>query len=149
MNEKPPQTYTGACLCGAVEFEYRGPSLWCAHCHCSQCRRAHGAAFVTWVGVEDNRFTPLNQQSLSWYRSSEDGERGFCSSCGSTLFFRSTRWPNEIHIARANIEGDIDIEPTVHVTYGSSEVPWFEFDDPLPHKTSGAHQDIDQTTADQ
>jgi hypothetical protein len=149
MNEKPPQTYTGACLCGAVEFEYRGPSLWCAHCHCSLCRRAHGAAFVTWVGVEDNRFTPLNQQSLSWYRSSEDGERGFCSSCGSTLFFRSTRWPNEIHIARANIEGDIDIEPTAHVTYGSSEVSWFQFDDQLPHKTSDTHQDKDQTTAGQ
>jgi hypothetical protein len=39
----------GACLCGAVKIETTLPSLWSAHCHCSSCRRAHGAAFVTYV----------------------------------------------------------------------------------------------------
>ena len=46
----------GGCLCGAVRFEITLPSKWCAHCHCSMCRRAHGAGVVTWFGVPEDRF---------------------------------------------------------------------------------------------
>ena len=45
----------GGCLCGAVTFVASGPPKWVAHCHCSMCRRAHGAAFVTWVGMPAER----------------------------------------------------------------------------------------------
>lgn len=40
------------CLCGDITLAATLPSLWAAHCHCSLCRRAHGAAFVTWVGMD-------------------------------------------------------------------------------------------------
>ena len=40
----------GGCHCGAVRFVARFPSRFVAHCHCASCRRAHGAAFVTWAG---------------------------------------------------------------------------------------------------
>jgi hypothetical protein len=138
MSDSASPRYTGACLCGSVEFEFSGPSLWCAHCHCSLCRRAHGAAFVTWVGVAEARFDLVKKAGLRWYQSSDIAERGFCADCGSTLFFRSRRWPNEIHVARANVEGDLDIEPAVHVSYGSPEVPWFKFTDGLPHRHGNA-----------
>jgi hypothetical protein len=48
MSEKE---VSGHCLCGAVRFTARLPSLFCAHCHCSMCRRNHGAGFVTWFAV--------------------------------------------------------------------------------------------------
>ncbi len=124
-------TYSGSCLCTAVRFEYEGPSLWCAHCHCSLCQRAHGAPVVTWVGVEEERFNLISQQNLSWYASSTDSERGFCNRCGSTLLFRSRRWPGQVHVVRSNIEGDIDVQPAAHV-YWASHAPWFEFEDSLP-----------------
>ena len=41
-----PSTH-GGCLCGDVRFTVDWPSKWIAHCHCSMCRRAHGAAYVT------------------------------------------------------------------------------------------------------
>ena len=44
-------TVTGGCLCDAVRFRITLPTLFCAHCHCSMCRRPHGAAFVTWTAV--------------------------------------------------------------------------------------------------
>jgi hypothetical protein len=127
-------TYTGACLCGAVQFEYQPPSLWCAHCHCSLCQRAHGAPVVTWVGVAQQQFHLTADQALRWYRSSVDSERGFCSHCGSTLFFRSERWPGEIHIVHPNIKGDIDVMPAVHV-HCESKAHWFTFDDSLPRRS--------------
>lgn len=126
-------TYNGACLCGEVTFDYQPPSLWCAHCHCSLCQRAHGAPVVTWVGVSQEGFTLTAGSSLRWYRSSADSERGFCADCGSTLFFRSERWPGEVHIVRTNIDGDIDTEPSVHV-HCESRARWFAFEDSLPRQ---------------
>ena len=124
------QSYTGSCLCDDLRFGFDGPSLWCAHCHCSMCQRTHGAPLVTWVGVAEERFRILAGDTLHWHRSSPEAERGFCNHCGSSLFFRSTRWPGEIHVVRTNIEGELDREPEVHA-YWESHARWFSFDDDL------------------
>lgn len=129
------ETYGGSCLCGAVQFHFTGPSLWCAHCHCSLCQRAHGAPVVTWVGADEQRFVLDRGGSLRWYASSEDSERGFCSTCGSTLFFRSQRWPGEMHIVRSNLAGEIDRTPQAHVHW-ESHVDWLVLGDELPRSGS-------------
>jgi len=49
-------TVTGSCLCGAVAFAVDLPTAVCAHCHCTQCRRAHGAAYVTWFTLPKERW---------------------------------------------------------------------------------------------
>ena len=123
--------FTGGCLCGAVRFEVRSPTKWCAHCHCSLCRRAHGAAFVTWFGVEQTQFELISgDEHLSWYRSTPEARRGFCGRCGSTLFFESERWSDETHIALAQMDGPIDRAPKVHVFY-DAHVDWVEPGDDL------------------
>jgi hypothetical protein len=128
-----PAVVSGACQCGATRFEFDLPSKWVAHCHCSMCRRAHGAAFVTWVGVASAQFRWLGDAELRWYASSAEAERGFCARCGSPIAFRSSRWPGEIHLARALIDGALDREPQVHV-FTDSQVPWIELGDHLPRK---------------
>ena len=121
---------TGQCLCGNLAFQFELPTLWCSHCHCAMCQQAHGAAFVTWVGVDEKGFE-VTKGAPRWYSSSAEAERGFCSDCGSTLFFRSTKWPGEIHIVRSNIAGGIDRRPSVHVGW-ESHVDWIEVNDGLP-----------------
>lgn len=126
----------GSCFCGAVRFDVRLPSKWVAHCHCSMCRRAHGAAFVTWVGSEAAGATIDDPQSqLRWYASSPGAERGFCACCGSSLFFRSARWPGELHIVLANFSEPVDRAPQAHV-FWSAHVDWSATDpnDALPRK---------------
>jgi len=88
-----------ACLCGDVRIAAALPSLWSAHCHCSPCRRAHGAAYVTWIGFRAGgcRFVDPHDR-LRWFASSPGAERGLCSRCGSSLAFRSERWPGELHL---------------------------------------------------
>jgi hypothetical protein len=121
----------GGCLCGATQFELDLPSKWCAHCHCSMCRRAHGAGYVTWVGFESSHFRLLKgDRDLQWYRSSPGTRRGFCGTCGSTMLFESERWPGEIHVALACIDGRIDRAPQAHVFY-DSHVDWIPIDDSL------------------
>jgi hypothetical protein len=132
MSEKVP--FTGKCLCGAVRFEVTPPTKWCAHCHCSLCRRAHGAAFVTWFGVERSNFKLASGSDVvSWYQSSREARRGFCSRCGSTMFFESQRWPDEVHITLAHMDGAIDRSPTAHVFY-DSHVDWVELGDKLSRR---------------
>jgi len=131
------QSLKGSCLCGKLRFSCTGASLWCAHCHCSMCQRAHGAPLVTWVGVPEEALEIRGQESLRWYQSTDAAQRGFCTNCGSTLFFRSSRWPGEMHVVRANIEGNIDRGPSGHA-YWESHASWFAFEDDLPRKNSGA-----------
>ena len=126
---------SGKCLCGAVSFTVEFPSNWVAHCHCSLCQKTHGAAFVTWVGLERSQVSIQNQDDLlSWYPSSEGAKRGFCSRCGSSLFFCSLKWPTEIHITRANFIERVDREPQVHAYY-DTHVTWFDVNSDLPKKS--------------
>ena len=125
------QVFSGGCLCGAVRFEVTPPTKWCAHCHCSLCRRAHGAAFVTWVGVEKANFELVSGGGeISWYQSTPEARRGFCTACGSTLLFEGERWSDEVHIALAAMDGPIDRSPQAHVFY-DAHVDWVELGDDL------------------
>ena len=60
----------GGCLCGAVRYSIGLPPLWVAHCHCSMCRRAQGAGFVTWVGASETCFVlQSGTEALARYQS--------------------------------------------------------------------------------
>lgn len=125
---------SGQCLCGQVAFTISFPSNWVAHCHCTLCQRAHGAAFVTWVGMNAEQVTVHDEhQQLAWYASSGDAQRGFCKNCGSTVFFRSKQWPDELHITLANFSQPVDRAPQVHA-YFDTHVSWFACNDKLPTK---------------
>jgi hypothetical protein len=131
-------TVHGRCLCGDLAFAAELPSRWVAHCHCSQCRHGSGAAFVTWVGLDAARARIDDALGrLRWFHSSPGAERGFCTRCGSSLFFRSTRWPGELHVTLANFDGPVDRAPQAHV-FWDTHVDWVRLDDKdgLPRKTS-------------
>lgn len=117
---------SGRCLCGEVVFSAALPSMFCAHCHCEYCRAAHGAAFVTWTGVGAGGFSiDRGAEALTWFASSEHSRRGFCSSCGTTMFYESDVAPGEMHIATACIETPLDKTPAAHV-FIDHKVSWLD-----------------------
>lgn len=123
---------TGSCLCGTIRFSIAPPTLFCGHCHCSMCRRSHGAGFVTWFAVPRTRFRlEAGEASLVRYPSSDHGTRSFCALCGSSLFCESRRHPEQIDIVLANMEGSIDRPPQVHVYY-DDRAEWVAAEDGLP-----------------
>ena len=124
--------FAGSCLCGAVSFAVTPPTLFFSHCHCRWCREAHGAAFVSWVGAAEERFRYLpGSTQPAWYQSTPQSRRGFCPTCGATLFFASTLCPGEIHVARPAIQGNIDRAPQGHL-FWDQRVAWIEVGDSLP-----------------
>lgn len=103
--ENSDHEFRGRCMCSAVRFGFNGPPRFVADCVCDSCRSAHGAAVVTWVGVKEPQFSFVTDTaSVAWYPSSAESERGFCTSCGTRLLFRSTKWPGEIHMAVACLD---------------------------------------------
>jgi hypothetical protein len=122
----------GSCLCGAVNFTLRLPSKWVAHCHCTRCQRAHGAALVTWVGAAADQVSiDDGQAALRWFEGPGGSRRGLCAHCGSSLFFCADRWPGEMHMARANFIDALDREPQLHA-YFDTHVSWLAHADALP-----------------
>jgi len=84
----PDETLTGRCLCGAVAFELRPPVRDVIVCHCRQCARWTGYAVAATAVTSENFRLIQGAESLRWYAASEHAERGFCSTCGSSLLWK-------------------------------------------------------------
>ncbi|MEM7017830.1 MAG: GFA family protein [Pseudomonadota bacterium] len=88
-----------------MKFSFSGAPRSIKDCVCETCRRAHGASAVCWVCVTTPQFSlDAGESSLKWYQSSAESQRGFCSACGTRMLFRSSKWPDETHMALACID---------------------------------------------
>jgi hypothetical protein len=122
----------GSCLCGAVRFEVSGPLERVAHCHCTMCQRAHGAAFATWAALPAERVrVTAGESDVTQYRSSEIGTRSFCRVCGSSMFCTPDTHPGTIDVALGCLAPDHGAIPRVHV-FWDDRADWVELADRLP-----------------
>jgi hypothetical protein len=76
----------GSCLCGAVTFQIAGPVSPIEVCHCVQCRKWTGHFFAN-IEVAREILQVYGENHITWHHSSQKVRRGFCATCGSTLFF--------------------------------------------------------------
>jgi len=132
MSTDAPDATRGHCLCGAVRLRAALPARWVAHCHCTMCQRAHGAGVVTWAGFDEARVLIDDpQQQLRWYASSAEARRAHCARCGTPIAFASSRWPGELHLARALLDQALSQPPSAHV-FHDTHVGWLALGDSLP-----------------
>ena len=138
----------GSCLCGAVQFE-AGPAGFMVHCHCSMCRKHHGAVFATFLAVPREGFRWLaGADEIVTYRSSERGLRPFCRNCGSALPVVLPDWSSIVFVPAGNIEGDPGVRPELHM-FTASRADWYPISDGLPQHASfppvvGAGQTVER-----
>jgi hypothetical protein len=122
----------GSCLCKRVRLEIHGKLGDASHCHCSMCRKAHGAAFGTYAEVRAENFRIVAGEELVLrYRSSAGVERTFCSRCGSRLQFISEKNPGMVEFALGVLDDDPGVRATHHI-FVASKAPWVEITDGLP-----------------
>lgn len=104
-------TKTGGCLCGAVRYALAGPLRPVVNCHCGQCQRFHGT-YGAYTTVNIGQVTLVADETLRWFDSSDKARRGFCATCGSSLFWQS-KGGNELAIAAGSLD-----QPTGLTTKG-------------------------------
>jgi hypothetical protein len=78
---------SGRCLCGAVRFAAKAKDNHVGACHCHMCQRWTAGPFLT-VDCEPGSVRITGEEQLGVYASSEWGERCFCKTCGTPLFWR-------------------------------------------------------------
>lgn len=120
---------TGRCLCGGVAFELEPPLRDVLVCHCSVCRR-QGTLAGAYTSVTADRLRLTADSTLSWYRDVNDRERGFCSRCGSTLFWRSS--PAAVSVSAGALDGD-DLVVGGHI-FVESAAAWESVPRDAPHR---------------
>lgn len=78
--------HTGSCLCGAVTFEVSCALPPPDACHCTKCRKQSGHY---WASTDLPRAAVEihGEDRITWYSSSDRVRRGFCSTCGASLFW--------------------------------------------------------------
>ena len=122
----------GQCLCGAVEIEIGTPARWAWHDHSGATRRAHGAAYATYVGSWRKRFRVTKGQSeITRFRDEATGTaRSFCARCGTPLIYERARSAHMVHIPRALFTGRTGREPRYHIAIAELQ-DWTYLGEPL------------------
>lgn len=125
-------THKGSCLCGQVTYEIHGDLLDVLNCHCSMCRKFHGAAFRTRAAVRVADFQWLSGEYLLTHYESSPGEfKTFCSVCGSSMvtkFHENTEWYG---FPLGSLDTDPGVKPARHI-YVGSKASWYDITDALP-----------------
>ncbi|CCN33753.1 putative Glutathione-dependent formaldehyde-activating enzyme [Vibrio nigripulchritudo SFn27] len=130
--------YRGSCLCGGVTFEITQFDSQVGHCHCSMCRKFHGAAFSTFINVPRGRIRWLTGDLLLRKYTAQNGtERTFCEECGSSLAFKSSKSERgSIEIALSALDDHVPVTPDAHI-FMSSKADWYSDQDDLPKFEQG------------
>lgn len=123
------QTHTGGCLCGAVRYETTGPLRDVVYCHCSQCRRQTGLYYAA-TSVPRQGFRLTVEEGLAWYAASEHAKRGFCSRCGSVLFWRA-EVGTQIAILAGSLDDPSQLKSASHICT-EGRATFYTLDDGLP-----------------
>jgi hypothetical protein len=107
---------SGHCLCGAVELEIDFPAFWAWHDHSAASRRAHGAAYATYIGCwRKHSRVVKGQKSITRFEDAgTESTRSFCSRCGSPLLYERKRSPHMVNIPRALFSSRTGRAPRYH-----------------------------------
>jgi hypothetical protein len=114
---KPAGRASAQCLCGTVRLEIDVPARWAFHDHSAASRRAHGAAYATYVGSWRKRFRIVEgENAITRYDDKAGGTlRSFCARCGTPLFYERARSPHMVNIPRALFSGRTGRQPLYHL----------------------------------
>lgn len=120
----------GSCLCGQVKYQHTGSPQLINNCHCSMCRKAHGAAYGSFLHAKAMGFMWLcGKELLRTYQSSPGAKRAFCSVCGSNMPVLDEQ-EDDVTIPAGTLDTDPKLKPCVHIFVGS-KAPWHDITDSL------------------
>ncbi len=124
----------GQCLCGAVEFAVDVPERTYSVCHCGLCRRWSGGPLMSvHCPAPDTEW--LNDEGLTWFQGTPWAQRGFCSRCGSSLFWRLAEQPEGMLIVSVDALDDGGEFALDRHIYSDAKPDRYDFADDRPRVT--------------
>ena len=123
-----PERLDCSCLCGGAQFSLPGPTGDITACHCVQCRKLSGH-FAASFDADETCVHWHHRETLMEYQTPGKGRRGFCSRCGSSLWFRSAA--GEFSVEAGSVTGPTGGRLAGHI-FVASKGDYYEIDEGLP-----------------
>lgn len=120
---------TGGCLCGAVRYEVKGRLRDTVNCHCSMCQKLHGV-YGAHSKARKVNIAITKSDGLTWYKTSDVAQRGFCKTCGSSLFWEPFDY-DTTGILAGSLDGPTNLKTMGHIFVGEKS-DFYEVNDDLP-----------------
>ena len=139
MSTESITSATGACLCGGVKYEVDGPLRAVVYCHCEQCRRTSGH-YVAATACKPGHLTLSLDDGLRWFRSSPEAQRGFCATCGASLFWRPDHG-KYVSITAGTLDNPTGLDAIQHIFIADAG-DYYSIHDDLPKHADYGDADL-------
>jgi hypothetical protein len=137
--------HSGSCLCGGVRFKTTGKLRDVVACHCSQCRKQTGLYYAA-TNVLVGGLAIEGEERITWYRGSSSARRGFCSVCGSAMFWVADG-ADEISIMAGLLDEPTELKLTHHI-YCADKGDFYEITDGLPQYRQNSPDSLKRALSD-
>jgi hypothetical protein len=126
----------GGCACGAVRYRLKSDPLFVHCCHCLNCQRQTGSAFVINLLIETDRVELLagEPEPVPVPRGSKKQKIWRCPECEIALYSQYTR-ASVRFVRGGTLDDPASVAPDVHI-YTRSKLPWVELPESVPAFTS-------------
>jgi len=125
---------SGGCACGAVRYASSGEAIFALNCHCRDCQRESGSAFIPVLGVAKSTFTVIQGTPRSFTVTADSGyptTRLFCGDCGSPLYGMPSSAPDLVTIRVGSLDDPSVFRPSQNI-YTARAQPWDCMEPALP-----------------
>ena len=126
-------TREGGCSCGAIRYRIASDPLVVHCCHCLNCQRQTGSAFVVNLLIEADRVELLagDPQPVDAPRDDGSTQQIFrCPAC-QVAIYSHYGWPAVSFVRGGTLDDPSTVTPDVHI-YTRSKVPWVKLPDGAP-----------------
>ncbi len=123
-----PARLSASCLCGRVAFTVAPDKGGVGACHCRQCRKLSGH-FSASFDADEAKVVYAARDSLAEYQTSGGSRRGFCRTCGSSLWFRAA--PGGFSVEAGSVDGATGLRLQSHI-FVAEKGDYYRIDDGLP-----------------
>jgi hypothetical protein len=128
-----PPVLQASCLCDAVRFTVPRPQGGITACHCTQCRKLSGH-YAASFDADEAQLQFGSRGTLAEYETPGGAQRGFCTGCGSSLYFRAA--DGAFSVEAGAVDGPTGSSLTGHIHMADAG-DYYVSDDGLP-RLSGA-----------
>ena len=118
-----------SCLCGGVKIKIKGKLRHVVNCHCKQCMKTHGN-YAAYTACSEDNIIFIKKRALKWYKSSNIAKRGFCFTCGASMFYKLLK-SNNISIAAGLFHNPTKLKTHSNI-FTKDKLDYYKLDRSLP-----------------
>ena len=125
---------TGGCLCGAVRYESAGDPVFSLQCHCRDCQRQTGSAYIAAMRVPAAGFRITQGTPKQYVSTSDSGNRvtrAFCGDCGSPIYIQVSTRPDLVGLRVGTLDDPSGFRAEADIFVKSAQ-PWDYMNPALP-----------------